>query len=184
MGAGHLKPWMFKEGFMEGINIKANSQKNIKNAVQCKHLFLRDKSIFGNGITSLAEAHKEANSMAKVLIIEDDEIVWKLIEYKLKKENHELTWACDGLKALEILKTIKPDLIISDIMIPYMDGLQILTKIKADDELKHIPVIMLTSKARENDVIKGLELGAQDYIAKPFSPSELLLRVNKALKSS
>lgn len=128
--------------------------------------------------------YKEANGMAKVLIIEDDEHIWKIIEYRLKKEKHDLVWASDGLQALEILETIKPDLIISDIMIPYMDGIQILKKIKTDDELKDIPIIMLTSKAQEKDITKALELGAQDYITKPFSPSELILRVNKALKSN
>ena len=122
--------------------------------------------------------------MAKVLVIEDDDHIWKLIEYKLKKEKHDLIWANDGLKALEILKETKPDLIISDIMVPYMDGIQILKEIKANDELKDIPVIMLTSKAQEKDIIKGLELGAQDYMAKPFSPAELILRVNKTLKSN
>ena len=122
--------------------------------------------------------------MAKVLVIEDDAHIWKMIEYKLKKEKHELTWANDGLKAMETLKAMKPDLIISDIMIPYMDGLQILKKIKSMDDLKDIPVIMLTSKAQEDDIVKGLELGAQDYMAKTFSPAELMLRVNKALKSS
>jgi len=122
--------------------------------------------------------------MAKVLVIEDDAHIWKLIEYKLKKEKHDLTWASDGLKAMEILETFRPDLILSDVMVPYMDGLQILKKIKADDELKDIPVIMLTSKAQEKDIIKGLEMGAQDYMTKPFSPTELILRVNMALKSS
>jgi DNA-binding response OmpR family regulator len=123
--------------------------------------------------------------MANVLVIEDDTHIWKMIEYKLKKDKHELTWANDGLKALEILEQIepKPDLILSDIMVPYMDGLQILKKIKANDKLKDIPVIMLTSKAQEKDVVNGLELGAYDYMAKPFSPAELILRVNKALKS-
>jgi len=121
--------------------------------------------------------------MAKVLVIEDDAHIWKMIEYKLKKEKHDLTWACDGMKAMEALEAAKPDLIISDIMIPYMDGLQILKKIKSMDNLKDIPVIMLTSKAQEDDIVKGLELGAYDYMAKPFSPAELILRVNKALKS-
>lgn len=121
--------------------------------------------------------------MAKVLVIEDDAHIWKMIEYKLKKEKHDLTWACDGMKAMEALEAAKPDLIISDIMIPYMDGLQILKKVKSMDNLKDIPVIMLTSKAQEDDILKGLELGAHDYMAKPFSPAELILRVNKALKS-
>jgi two-component system alkaline phosphatase synthesis response regulator PhoP len=121
--------------------------------------------------------------MAKVLVIEDDTHIWKMIEYKLKKEKHDLTWACDGMKAMEALEAAKPDLIISDIMVPYMDGLQILKKVKSMDNLKDIPVIMLTSKAQEDDILKGLELGAHDYMAKPFSPAELILRVNKALKS-
>lgn len=121
--------------------------------------------------------------MAKVLVIEDDAHIWKIIEYKLKKEKHDLTWASDGLKALSALEAFKPDLIISDVMVPYMDGLQILKKVKSSDDLKDIPVIMLTSQAQEKDIIKGLELGAQDYMTKPFSPAELILRVNKALKS-
>ena len=77
--------------------------------------------------------------MAKVLVIEDDTHIWKMIEYKLKKEKHDLTWACDGMKAMEALEAAKPDLIISDIMIPYMDGLQILKKIKSMDNLKRHP---------------------------------------------
>ncbi len=120
--------------------------------------------------------------MARILVIEDDDHIWKIIQYKLKSENHEPIWANDGLKAMKILEEIRPDLIISDIMIPYMDGLQILEEIKMKDELKDIPVIMLTSKAQEKDVVKGLQLGAQDYMTKPFSPAELLLRVNNALK--
>jgi len=120
--------------------------------------------------------------MARILVIEDDDHIWKIIQYKLKSENHEPIWANDGLKAMKILEEIRPDLIISDIMVPYMDGLQILEEIKMKDELKDIPVIMLTSKAQEKDVVKGLQLGAQDYMTKPFSPAELLLRVNNALK--
>lgn len=121
--------------------------------------------------------------MARILVIEDDEHIWNIIQYKLKSENHEPIWANDGLKALRKLEKIKLDLIISDIMVPYLDGLQILKKIKKKDQLKDIPVIMLTSKSQEKDVLIGLELGAQDYITKPFSPAELILRVNKVLRS-
>ncbi len=121
--------------------------------------------------------------MARILVIEDDEHIWNIIQYKLKSENHEPIWANDGLKALRKLEKIKLDLIISDIMVPYLDGLQILKEIKKKDELKDIPVIMLTSKSQEKDVLYGLELGAQDYITKPFSPAELILRVNKVLRS-
>ncbi len=125
---------------------------------------------------------KEENGMAKVLVIEDDAHIWKVIEYKLKKEKHDLIWASDGLRALQILKKFKPDLIISDIMVPYLDGLQFLKKVKKIEVLKAIPVIILSSKAQEKDVIKGLELGAHDYLTKPFSPVELTLRVNRILK--
>jgi len=120
--------------------------------------------------------------MARVLVIEDEDHIWKIIQYKLKNENHDPVWASDGLKAMQILEEMKPDLIISDIMVPYLDGLQILKEIKKNDELKDIPVIMLTSKSQEKDVISGLEMGAQDYITKPFSPAELILRVNRTLK--
>lgn len=120
--------------------------------------------------------------MARVLVIEDEDHIWKIIQYKLKNENHDPVWASDGLQAMQILEEMKPDLIISDIMVPYMDGIQILKEIKSRKELRDIPVIILTSKSQEKDVIHGLEMGAQDYITKPFSPAELILRVNKTLK--
>jgi DNA-binding response OmpR family regulator len=126
--------------------------------------------------------HREDKFMARVLVIEDEDHIWKIIQYKLKSEDHDPIWANDGLKAMKILEEIKPDLIISDIMVPYMDGIQILKEIKSRKELRDIPVIMLTSKSQEKDIIHGLEMGAQDYITKPFSPAELILRVNKALK--
>jgi len=126
--------------------------------------------------------HRENKFMARVLVIEDEDHIWKIIQYKLKSENHEPIWAKDGLQAMKILEEIKPDLIISDIMVPYLDGIQILKKIRSKEELKDIPVIMLTSKSQEKDVITGLKMGAQDYITKPFSPAELILRVNKILK--
>lgn len=104
--------------------------------VQSQHLLLWASNIWIRGNrTPNTPLLKKENGMAKVLIIEDDEHIWRLIEYKLKKEKHNLVWARDGLMALEILKTIKPDLIISDVMIPHMDGIQILKKIKADGEL-------------------------------------------------
>ncbi len=133
-------------------------------------------------LISLGSPHREDKFMARVLVIEDEEHIWKIIQYKLKSEDHDLIWASDGLKAMEILEEVKPDLIISDIMVPYMDGIQILKEIKSRKELRDIPVIMLTSKSQEKDVIHGLEMGAQDYITKPFSPAELILRVNKTLK--
>ncbi len=120
--------------------------------------------------------------MAKILVIEDENHIWSVIDYKLSKEGHDLIRAEDGMEAQVLVREEKPDLVLSDVMVPYMDGLQILQEIKSDAELKHIPVIMLTSKSQEKDVLKGLELGATDYIKKPFSPEELILRVNKVLR--
>ncbi len=120
--------------------------------------------------------------MAKILVIEDENHIWSVIDYKLSKEGHELIRAEDGLEAQVLVREESPDLVISDVLVPYVNGLQILQEIKSDPELKQIPVIMLSSKSQEKDVLKGLELGATDYIKKPFSPEELILRVNKVLK--
>ena len=120
--------------------------------------------------------------MAKILIIDDAKHVWKLLEFLFKKGQHDPIWAEDGLKAMEIMEQDKPDLIISDVMLPYMNGLQILQKVKSDDELKSIPFIILSSKVQKNDVQKGLALGADDYICKPFSTDALLSKVNEILK--
>jgi len=91
----------------------------------------------------------------------------------MKKEN--------GEEALAAIKTEKPDLILLDVMMPVMNGYEVLRRVKEDENLKNIPVVMLTARAQEKDVVKGIDLGADDYIIKPFHPAELLARVKRIL---
>ena len=121
--------------------------------------------------------------MARILIAEDDPRSLKLIDFRLKSVGHETILTTDGGKALEIATKEKPDLALLDVMMPVMNGFQVLRKLKSQEETKDIPVIMLTSKAQEKDVVFGLEGGATDYVSKPFSFAELNARVNRALAS-
>ena len=121
--------------------------------------------------------------MARILVAEDDPNSIKLLNFRLKSLGHEVISAVDGREALEIAVKEKPDLVLLDVMMPVMDGFQVLRKLKSQEETKNIPVIMLTAKAQEKDIVVGLEAGAVDYITKPFSFAELTARVNHALVS-
>ncbi|MCX5679321.1 MAG: response regulator transcription factor [Candidatus Omnitrophica bacterium] len=118
----------------------------------------------------------------RILIVEDDKHISKLVKFNLEKANYECSIASTGEKALAALDDQPIDLVILDIMLPGMDGYEICRTIKGKDKLKNIPIIMLTAKGEEVDRIVGLELGADDYIVKPFSPRELVLRVKAILK--
>ena len=118
----------------------------------------------------------------RILIVEDDKNISKLVKFNLEKANYDCAIAVSGEKALEALDARPADLIILDIMLPGMDGYEICRTIKAKEKLKNIQIIMLTAKGEEVDRIVGLELGADDYIVKPFSPRELVLRVKAILK--
>lgn len=113
--------------------------------------------------------------------MEDDPTSVKLLNFRLKSLGHEVLCATNGREALETAAREKPDLILLDVMMPVMDGFQVLRKLKSQEETKNIPVIMLTAKVQEKDVVVGLETGAVDYITKPFSFAELIARVNRAL---
>lgn len=117
----------------------------------------------------------------KIVLAEDEPQIARLIEFKLKKEGYEVTWKENGEEALKAIKADKPDLILLDIMMPVMDGYEVLRRLKEDENLKSIPVIMLTARAQERDVVKGIDMGAEDYITKPFHPAELLARVKRIL---
>lgn len=118
----------------------------------------------------------------KILIVDDEADILTLLEYNLDKAGFEVISAQDGPEALDLAKKEKPRLIILDIMLPSMEGTEVCKIIKKDEATSHIPVIMLTAKGEEIDRIVGLELGAEDYITKPFSPRELILRVKAVLK--
>ncbi len=117
----------------------------------------------------------------KIVLAEDEPQIARLIEFKLKKEGYQVTWKENGEEALKAIKADKPDLILLDIMMPVMGGYEVLRRLKEDENLKSVPVIMLTARAHEKDVVKGIAMGAEDYITKPFHPAELLVRVKKIL---
>lgn len=115
--------------------------------------------------------------MKKILLIEDDADLFALLKYNLEKEGFQMVGAQTGKGAVELCRRERPDLIILDIMLPDSDGLDICKGIRARPELAHIPVIFLTARASETDRIVGLELGANDYIVKPFFVRELVARI-------
>lgn len=119
--------------------------------------------------------------MEKILLIDDEPDIIEFLKYNLEKEGYEVLTGFDGYQALELISR-KPDLIILDVMMPKLDGFEVLERIRSDKRYKNIPVIFLTAKAGEINEIRGLELGASDYIQKPVSPQKLLARVKANLK--
>ena len=120
--------------------------------------------------------------MPKILVVEDEIHIQRLIKLVLEKHAYVVESVGTGEDALEyLLKHEKPDLILLDIMMPGIDGLQVLRKIKGNADHRDIPVVMLTALAQENVVIQGIKLGAKDYIRKPFHPAELVKRLSKHL---
>ncbi|MEK7841084.1 MAG: response regulator [Deltaproteobacteria bacterium] len=118
----------------------------------------------------------------KILVVDDETDILTLLEYNLEKAGFKVISADDGPDAIDITKRERPDLIILDIMLPSMEGTEVCKILKSGDATRHIPIIMLTAKGEEVDRIVGFELGADDYITKPFSPRELILRVKAVLK--
>lgn len=118
----------------------------------------------------------------RILIVEDDKHIAKLVKFNLEKSGYECVTATTGETALNVLAEEQIDLVILDIMLPKMDGFEVCKEIKQDKKLSSIPVIMLTAKGEEVDRVLGLELGADDYVVKPFSPRELVLRVKAIMR--
>ena len=121
---------------------------------------------------------------SKVLIVEDDPDIVDILSYNLKQADLKVTSVPDGSSALAEVKRRLPDLILLDLMLPKVDGLEVCRLLKGEPETKNVPIIMITAKGEEVDRIVGLELGADDYIIKPFSPREVVLRVRSVLKRS
>jgi len=121
--------------------------------------------------------------MKKILLADDEKDIVEFLQYNLKQEGFDVITAYDGLETLEKIKET-PDLILLDIMMPKMDGYEVCKKIRATKGFEHTPIIFLTAKAGEVNEIKGLEIGASDYIQKPISPRKLIARVKANLRSS
>jgi DNA-binding response OmpR family regulator len=120
--------------------------------------------------------------MAKILLAEDERQIGDMVAFKLANAGHEVVRAWDGEEALAAAARERPDVIILDVMMPFLDGFTVLGRLKADPDLRAIPVIMLTARGQERDVLSGLQGGAVDYIVKPFSLKELVARVEVALR--
>jgi two-component system alkaline phosphatase synthesis response regulator PhoP len=114
---------------------------------------------------------------ARVLVVEDEADVAEMIRYNLGKEGYDVRLASNGTDALRQVKEAKPDVILLDIMVPHLNGWEICRRLKQDRETVAIPVIMVTGRVEEGDKVLGFEMGADDYVTKPFSPRELLARV-------
>ena len=116
----------------------------------------------------------------KVLIVEDEKDILQLVKMYLEKEGFRTVTASDGAEALRQVKSERPDLVVLDLMLPEIDGLEVCKKLRIAPQTSMLPIIMLTAKSEESDTVVGLELGADDYVGKPFSPRALLARI-KAL---
>ncbi|NLG86988.1 MAG: response regulator transcription factor [Firmicutes bacterium] len=116
----------------------------------------------------------------KILVVDDEESILRLVSYNLEREGYEVLTAADGNKALAIIEAEKPDLVILDLMLPGMDGIDICRHLRL--ARNHVPIIMLTARDDEIDKVLGLQLGADDYVTKPFSPKELMARVYSVLR--
>jgi two-component system phosphate regulon response regulator PhoB len=119
-----------------------------------------------------------------VLVVDDEKEILQLIEYNLLKSGYACTCVATGTDAVRTAPVLLPDLILLDLMLPGLDGFQVCSQLKHDPKTADIPIVMLTARGSENDIVRGLETGADDYITKPFSPKVLLARIGAALRRS
>jgi two-component system phosphate regulon response regulator PhoB len=118
----------------------------------------------------------------RVLVVDDEEEILELLRYNLEKQGYRVQCAASGEEAVRMARAELPDLIVLDLMLPGMDGMEVSRRLKRDPLTQAVPIIMLTAKGEESDVVSGLELGAEDYVTKPFSPRVLVARVRAVLR--
>lgn len=119
----------------------------------------------------------------RILMVEDEEDIAFLIRFMLERHGFTVEHAADGRQAIEkITASTPPILTLMDVMLPYHDGLELIERLRAQPGWEQVPVLMLTAKAREVDIVRALELGADDYVTKPFQPEELLARIRRLLR--
>jgi two-component system phosphate regulon response regulator PhoB len=132
--------------------------------------------------TAFAREKNRVMTKERILVVDDEEDLLELVNYNLTKDGFVVTCAATGEQALKEAQTSLPDLIVLDLLLPHVDGLEVCRLLKNDASTRHIPIIMLTAKSEESDVVTGLEFGADDYIAKPFSPRVLIARIKAVLR--
>jgi two-component system phosphate regulon response regulator PhoB len=125
---------------------------------------------------------KDAVTKPHIAVVEDEAALVELLRYNFEKEGFRVTTAADGEAALVTVEEAKPDLVILDWMLPHVSGLEVCRQLRRKAETRDLPIIMLTARGEEADKVRGLEVGADDYVAKPFSPSELVARVRAVLR--
>jgi len=123
------------------------------------------------------------NDLPRVLIVEDDEHIAYLLEYMLQREGFATMCAADGRQAERIIESeAPPALVLLDIMLPYRSGIELVSQIRSRHEWAEVPVLMLTAKSQEQDIVAALDAGASDYVVKPFQPNELLARLRRLMR--
>jgi phosphate regulon transcriptional regulator PhoB len=120
----------------------------------------------------------------KIVVIEDEPDIQEVLRYNLSQDGHDVIVASDGLEGLNTVRALLPELVLLDLLLPRLDGLEVCRRLKSQATTREIPIIMLTAKGEERDIVLGLGLGADDYITKPFSPKEVLARVQAVLRRS
>jgi two-component system, OmpR family, alkaline phosphatase synthesis response regulator PhoP len=121
---------------------------------------------------------------AAILVVEDESDIREIMSHSLEREGYSVTACADAEKGLESIRRARPDLVLLDMMLPGMDGFEALRRIRADKDLRGLPVIMVTARSEDTDIVAGLELGADDYVCKPFSPRVLAARVRARLRET
>lgn len=121
-------------------------------------------------------------SKSTIVVVEDEEDIYEVVRYNLEKEGFHVHGAFSGEIAQQKIKVHQPDLVLLDLMLPGISGLDLCRKLKQQDDTRQIPIIMVTAKTEDSDIVAGLELGAEDYITKPFSPRVLIARVRSVLR--
>ena len=127
-------------------------------------------------------AEKTEMATERILVVDDEEDLLELVQYNLAKEGYQVRCVATGEQAIREARAYLPDLVLLDLMLPAVDGLAVCKALKLDADTQHIPIVMVTAKTEEADVVSGLELGADDYITKPFSPRVLLARIRAVLR--
>jgi phosphate regulon transcriptional regulator PhoB len=141
---------------------------------------LRPNRDFPYGLTGTTPNKRE--TMRRVLVIEDDKDIVELVRYNLEKDGYQVASSVDGATGLSQIRKSPPDVLILDLMLPKLSGLDICKEVRRDVSLNRLPILILTAKGEEADRVVGLELGADDYVTKPFSPRELVARVKALLR--
>jgi DNA-binding response OmpR family regulator len=118
---------------------------------------------------------------ATVLVVDDDPVILKLLEVNFEMEGFQVVRAADGAEGLERAREVLPDIVVLDVMMPRMTGYEVAKALREDDQTAHIPIIFVTARAQSSDVERGMELGVEDYVTKPFDPLDLIDRVNNLL---